>query len=76
MARKFRWTDLSRAQRTTVAAVALADTALRAWALADLAGRPQSEIKGSKRAWAVALGVINSVGIVPAAHLEWARRDG
>lgn len=59
----------SRAGRFALTALAGADVALRAVALADLVNRPQKEVKGSKAGWAVALTVVNSVGILPLAYL-------
>lgn len=50
------------------------EVALRAGALADLAQRPQDQVKGSKSAWAVALAVVNSAGVLPGAYLTCARR--
>ncbi len=68
-----RWSELSPAKRGAIITLGLLDAGLRAWALADLVKRPQDQVKGSKTAWAVALAVVNSVGVVPAAYLVWAR---
>lgn len=54
--------------------MALADTALKAVALFDLARRPAKEIKGSKRLWAAALTMINSVGLLPIGYLIFGRK--
>lgn len=69
-----RWAELSPGKRRAVITFAALDTALRAWALADLARRPQEQVKGPKVAWAIALSVVNSVGVLPTAYLAWARR--
>lgn len=64
----------SPAARGAMAVVAVVDVALRAWALADLVNRPQREVKGSKTGWAIGLAVVNSVGLLPATYLLWARQ--
>lgn len=69
-----RWSDLSPLTRIAIVKVAVLDVGLRGWALADLARRPQAEVKGSKAGWAVALAVVSSAGILPAAYLLRARR--
>ncbi len=71
---KISWKELSPAKRCAVASLALLDGTLRVWALADLARRPSEQVKGSKVAWAVALSVVSSAGVLPAAYLALARR--
>ncbi|MFT3860274.1 DUF5652 family protein [Micropruina sp.] len=66
--------DEGRGKRRVLVAVATADLALRAWALADLAARPQQKVRGPKAGWALALSVVNSVGLLPAAYLLWGRQ--
>lgn len=73
---KVHWDELPQGQRRGLIALGLVDAALRAWALADLARRPQDQVRGSKAAWAVALSVVNSVGILPAGYLVCGRRRG
>lgn len=68
-----KWQDQSPARRGLLLTVGLLDAGLRAWALVDLVKRPQEEVKGNKAAWALALALVNSVGIVPATYLGWAR---
>jgi hypothetical protein len=70
-----RWSDLSPATRRAITIGAAVDMSLRAVAIADLVKRPQSQVRGSKTLWAVALAVIGSVGLVPVAYLAWGRRD-
>ncbi len=70
------WNELPRSKRQGFIALGLVDAALRAWALADLAKRPQEEVRGPKVAWAVALSLVSSVGILPAGYLVCARRRG
>lgn len=56
-----------------IVAIAMVDLGLRAWALADVATRPQDQVRGPKAAWAIALAVVNSVGLLPTAYLAWGR---
>lgn len=71
---KISWKELSPAKRCAVASLALLDGTLRVWALADLARRPSEQVKGPKVAWAIALSVVSSAGVLPAAYLALARR--
>ena len=48
--------------------------ALKIAALIDLARRPASQIRGSKRRWASAIAVINSLGAVPILYFVLGRR--
>ncbi|MGC4152873.1 MAG: hypothetical protein QM628_07305 [Propionicimonas sp.] len=66
--------DLPQDKRRGLIALGLVDAALRAWALADLAQRPQEQVRGPKVAWAVALSLVSSVGILPAGYLVCGRR--
>lgn len=68
--------ELSDGKRRLLVAGAALDVALRAWALADLANRPSEQVKGPKAGWAVALAVVNSVGLLPAVYLLWGRQAG
>ena len=56
--------------------VPVVDAGLRAWALIDLKNRPVDEVNGPKAAWALALTVVNSAGLLPAAYLVLGRRRG
>jgi hypothetical protein len=47
---------------------------MRAWALMDLKNRPVDEVNGPKAAWALALTVVNSAGLLPTAYLLFGRR--
>ena len=49
---------------------------MRAWALLDLKNRPVEEVNGPKAAWGLAITVVNSAGLVPAAYLLFGRRRG
>ena len=68
------WSELSPVTRAAIVKMALLDVGLKAWALADLVNRPQEQVKGSKTVWAVALTLVNSVGVLPAAYLACARK--
>ena len=52
---KKRWSELSPATRRAITIGATVDMTLRAVAIADLVKRPQSQVKGSKTLWAIAL---------------------
>lgn len=69
-----KWDQLSPSTRRVVATTGIIDVALRIVALIDLARRPPSGVKGSKRGWAVALAVISSGGILPMVYLILGRR--
>jgi hypothetical protein len=69
-----KWSDLSpRTRRFIVLATAI-EGALKIAALIDLARRPSSEVRGSKRRWAAAVALINAAGTVPIAYFLWGRR--
>ena len=62
-----RWSDLSPRTRRLV-------LILKTAALVDLARRPSEEVRGSKRLWAAAIVLINSVGAVPIAYFAYGRK--
>jgi hypothetical protein len=59
-----------------VVTVGVVDAGMRAWALIDLKNRPADEVNGPKAAWALALTVVSSAGLLPAAYLLFGRRPG
>lgn len=72
-----RWHDLSPRTRQLIAAAASIDGALKVAALFDLKRRPTEEVRGSRKAWAAAIVLINSAGAVPVAYfLKGRRRPG
>jgi hypothetical protein len=71
-----RWSDLSKRNRRLIVAAGTVDGALRLTALADLARRPASQVRGPKWAWALALLVVGSVGVLPVAYFRFGRRSG
>ncbi|MGN2635940.1 hypothetical protein ACTD5D_07045 [Nocardia takedensis] len=73
MARK-RWSDLSPGSRRFIVVATALDSIAKAVALADLRRRPAEQVKGSKRVWATAITVVNSVGVLPLAYFALGRR--
>lgn len=71
---KKRWHDLSPRTRRVIVAVSAIETALKAAALVDLCRRPADQVRGSKKAWATAIVLVNSAGAVPAAYFLRGRR--
>ena len=68
------WNDSPKAGRIALIVLGSADLGLRVWGLADLARRPAAKVQGRKSLWAVALALVNSVGVVPTIYLTKARR--
>jgi len=50
------------------------EAGLKVAALIDLAKRPASTVRGSKRAWATALVLVNSAGVLPTIYFLRGRR--
>lgn len=75
MSKEKRWSELSPVTRVVIVKLAVLDVALKCWALADLVNRPQSQVKGSKAAWAIGLTISSSAGVLPATYLAWARKS-
>lgn len=73
MARR-KWKDLSVRSRRFIVVTTVLEAILKIAALVDLARRPETEIRGSKRAWATAVVLVNSVGAVPLAYFLLGRR--
>lgn len=69
-----KWEKLPPAVRAALALGAMADAALRVYALVDVARRPEDEIHGSKVVWVPALAVVSSLGLLPCAYLKYGRR--
>lgn len=61
------------AARAAIIVGAVADVVLRGWALVDLVKRPEHEVNGPKKAWAPALGLVSSAGVLPLVYLKWGR---
>lgn len=75
MAKK-RWHELSPRTRQLIVAVAAVEGALKIAALIDLKRRPAEQVRGSKKAWATAIVLVNSAGAVPVAYFLKGRRQG
>jgi hypothetical protein len=71
---KQRWNELSPRTRRRIIVGATLEGLLKVAALSDLVRRPAAQIRGSKRRWAAAIVLINSVGAVPLAYLVRGRR--
>lgn len=74
MVLKRRWSELSQRQRRLFVVTATIDIALRVLALVDIRRRPASEIRGSKKAWAASVGLVNSAGALPLVYFVFGRR--
>lgn len=71
-----RWNRLSPCQRRAILVGGAFDAGLKVASLIDLAQQPHERVRGSKRAWATGLTLVNSVGILPVAYLLYGRRRG
>jgi hypothetical protein len=71
---KKRWAELSPRSRRLIIAGGLWEGLLKGAALIDLALRPASGVRGSKTRWAMAVTLVNSVGVVPIAYFLYGRR--
>ena len=69
-----RWSDLSERSRRLIVLGAVVEGILKIAALVDIKRRPADQIRGSKRAWATAVVLVNSVGAVPLGYLLFGRR--
>jgi len=65
------WRDLTPRQRRLVVVGGAIEVALTSYAARDLAARPQSQVRGPRRAWWLVL-VVQPVG--PLTYLLWGRR--
>jgi hypothetical protein len=68
------WDELPPARKRLLITLGVIDAGMRAWALIDLRNRPADAVNGPKAAWAVALAVGNSAGLLPTAYLLFGRR--
>jgi hypothetical protein len=69
-----RWADLSPAQQRLIMVGAVVESVLKAVALADLARRPASQVRGPKPLWALVLTLANSLGAAPVIYWLYGRR--
>ena len=71
---KQRWKELSPGKRRMIIVAASIDLALRVAALIDLRRRPAGQIRGSKKAWAAGVALVNSAGTLPISYFLFGRR--
>lgn len=69
-----RWNELSPRTRRLIVIGGTFEGLLKIAALADLARRPASEVRGPKPRWAAAIVLVNSLGAVPIAYFVYGRR--
>jgi hypothetical protein len=65
---------MSDQQRTLVVVGVAAETAFKMAALVDLKRRRADQVRGPKWAWAAALAMVSSFGLLPAAYFVLGRR--
>jgi hypothetical protein len=68
------WGDLDPRLRQGILLGGAFEAGLKLAALIDLARRPSQDIRGSKAAWATAVVLLNSGGVVPIVYLLRGRR--
>lgn len=71
-----RWQDINPRTRQVIMIGSAVDLALKTAAIIDLARRPADQVRGSKPVWAVALALVNSVGVLPVIYFVAGRRTG
>lgn len=69
-----KWADLSPRQQRLIMIGAVAESVLKAVALADLARRPAAQVRGPKPLWALILTLANSLGAAPLIYWFYGRR--
>ncbi|MGN6446551.1 DUF5652 family protein [Amnibacterium sp.] len=68
------WQDLDPRIRQAVLVAGGVEAGLKIAALIDLAQRPAAAVRGRKGVWAVALVLVNSLGVLPIVYLLRGRR--
>jgi hypothetical protein len=74
MVTKRRWSDLSEGRRRLLVTIGAVDGILKLAALIDIKRRPAPQIRGPKWAWATAVGVVSSAGVLPISYFLFGRR--
>jgi hypothetical protein len=69
-----RWSELSPRTRRLIVAGSVVEGVLKVAALIDLARRPAGQVRGSKLRWALAVTLVNSLGVVPVVYFVRGRR--
>ncbi|TWD82751.1 hypothetical protein FB561_3891 [Kribbella amoyensis] len=68
------WGELSPQEQKLAVAGGAVDGVLRLIALVDLKRRSAGEVRGSRGVWAISVGLVNSMGLVPIAYFLFGRR--
>jgi hypothetical protein len=68
------WSELSPRTQRLIVVTGVGEGLLKVAALVDLARRPAAEVRGSKVRWALAVTLVNSVGVVPLVYFVFGRR--
>jgi hypothetical protein len=68
------WSELSPRTGRLIVVTGVGEGLLKVAALIDLARRPAAEVRGSKVWWALAVTLVNSVGVVPLVYFWYGRR--
>ncbi|GAA1879383.1 DUF5652 family protein [Lapillicoccus jejuensis] len=68
------WSEIDPRVRGAIWLLGTLEGVLKLVALVDLWRRPAAQVRGSKRRWAVAIAVPNTVGVVPLIYLLRGRR--
>ncbi|HEV7210422.1 MAG TPA: hypothetical protein VGN47_01765 [Blastococcus sp.] len=76
MVARRRWSELSDRTRRLILFGAVVESILKIAALIDIRRRPADQLRGSKRAWATAVVLINSLGAVPIGYFVFGRKAG
>lgn len=71
---KRRWDELDPRVRQAILLGAAFEAGLKIATLIDLAQRPPRDVRGPKAAWALALTLVNSGGLLPIVYLLRGRR--
>lgn len=72
--KKKQWSDLDPRLRRLIMLGGAFEAGLKVAALVDLARRPRRSLHGSKTAWAIALVLVNSGGVLPIVYFVRGRR--
>jgi hypothetical protein len=71
---KRRWSELSKGTRRLIVITGSVEGVLKLAALVDLRRRRPEQVRGSKKAWAAAIVLVNSMGAVPIGYFIYGRR--
>ncbi|TWG90439.1 hypothetical protein L615_009000000010 [Nocardioides sp. J9] len=70
-----RWNELDPSTRKAIMVAGAVDGVLRTLALRDLKRRTPAQVRGSRKAWGVALSLVSSGGILPVVYFVKGRRS-